>query len=288
MDSLLEVALLGKITHPVLGGSYLTGWDGKPMVGLGRGGIVYNVKVGDLCFGWAWGEKVEPGVSADGVGEDGEKGAFRNLSCIGNRVKVIDGDGKGVWGIIVGKVGYLPDRSHHVVIHFEDEALDKLAIGDKVQVKAFGVGLKLVDYPSVRVVSSSPGLIEAMGLEEVDGRLVVPVTKVIPAEYIGQGSGGSPVEASNWDVQTQSPDAISYLDDLRLGDIVILEDILSAWGRGYFEGAATVGVVSCGASKTMGQGIGVTVLLTGKEGELMAKVDPGANLKEYLRLGGSQ
>ena len=42
-------------------------------------------------------EKVEPGVSADAVGYDREKGTFRNLSCVGNWVKIIDGEGKGEW-----------------------------------------------------------------------------------------------------------------------------------------------------------------------------------------------
>ncbi|MCW3991931.1 MAG: DUF4438 domain-containing protein, partial [Candidatus Bathyarchaeota archaeon] len=75
------------------------------------------------------------------------------------------------------------------------------------------------------------------------------------------------------------------LRGLRLGDVVMLEDILSAWGRGYFEGAATIGVVSCGASQRMGQGIGVTVILTGREGELEPRMDPEANIGRYLGLG---
>lgn len=284
-ENLLEVAVLGEITHPAVEGSYMTGWDGEPTVGVGRGGIVYNVKVGDPCFGWAWGEKVEPGVSADGTGEDGEKGSFRNLSCIGNEVKVFGGEAKGSKGIVVGKVGYQPDRSHHVVIHFDEEALEKLAIGDKVQVRATGVGLRFIDYPDVRVVGLSPQLLETMGLEK-RGKIVVPVTKVVPAEYVGQGSGGAPSEASNWDIMTQSPDAVDELKDLRLGDVVMLRDILSAWGRGYYEGAATVGVVSCGASRSMGQGIGVTVLFTSKGSELEPRIDEKANIGNYLGLGG--
>ncbi len=37
----------------------------------------------------------------------------------------------------------------------------------------------------------------------------------------------------------------------------------------------------------MGQGIGVTVLLTSKDGELQPQIDPEANLTKYLKLGGS-
>ena len=60
-ESLLKVALVGEITHPAVEGAYMTAWDGTSMIGLGRGGINYNVKVGDPCFGWAWGEKVQSG-----------------------------------------------------------------------------------------------------------------------------------------------------------------------------------------------------------------------------------
>lgn len=49
--SLLEVALVGEIAHLVVGGSYMTGWHGKPFVGLGRSDTVYNVKVGDPYLG---------------------------------------------------------------------------------------------------------------------------------------------------------------------------------------------------------------------------------------------
>lgn len=287
-DNLLEVALIGEITHSAVAPSYTTGWDQRPRIGLGQGGIVYNVKVGDPCFGWEMGEKVEPGASTDGVGDEREKGAFRNLSCVGNRVKVIGGEAKGEWGTVVGKVGYFPGGGHHVVTHFDDETLEKLAIGDKVQIRAQGTGLKLIDYPDVRVISCSPRLLEAMGLKEKADEIVVPVTKVVPAIYVGQGHGGSPAEANNWEIQTQSPDAISHVGGLRFGDIVMLEDILSAWGRGYFEDAVTVGVVSCGPSDSLGQGIGVTTLLTCKEGEIVAKVDPEANLKNLLGLRGGE
>jgi len=150
------------------------------------------VKVGDPCFGWAWGEKVESGVSADGIGSDREKMSFRNFCCIGNEARVVSGMGKGLKGTVVGKVGYLPGRSHHVIIHFEDEDLEKLSIGDKVQVKAWGVGLKIRDVEGVKVLSASPALIENMGLEVSGSTLSVPVVKVIPAYLVGQGSGGSP------------------------------------------------------------------------------------------------
>ncbi len=285
-DRLLEIAVVGEVVHSVVEPSYMTNWDSTPTVGLGRGGIVYNVKPGDPCFGWAWGEKVEPGVSADGTGDGGEKNSFRSFSCIGNEARIVDGEAKGGSGVVVGKVGYLPEGTHHLVLYFDEKTLEKLAIGDRVQVKACGVGLEFKDHPGVRVVGLSPQLLEKMSLGESRGRLTVPVSKVISPEYVGQGSGGSPAESNNWDVMTQSPDAVESLKDLRLGDVVCLRDILTAWGRGYYEGAYTVGVVSCGASGRMGQGIGVTTIMTCRDGEIEPVLNPEANIANYLGLGG--
>jgi hypothetical protein len=52
-DSLLELAAVGEITPTVVDPTYMTTWNGEPIVGMGRGGIVYNVKVVDSCFKWA-------------------------------------------------------------------------------------------------------------------------------------------------------------------------------------------------------------------------------------------
>ena len=286
-DSLLEIGVIGEITHPAIDTRYVNNWDGNPSVGLGQGGIVYNIKPGDSCFNWAWGEKVEPGVSVDGIENDRAKGSFRNFTCVGNRAKVVKGDAKGKEGVVVGKVGGLPDRSHHIVVYFREDVLEELSIGDKIQVKSIGIGLKFTEYPDIRAVGISPQLLDTMGLKDVNGKLGVPVTTVVPADYVGMGSGGAPVEASCWNVMTQSPDALEYLKDVKLGDIVALKDILSAWGRGYYENAYTIGVVSTGASGKLGQGISVTTLMTCKESEIEPILDPNANIGKYFKLGGA-
>ena len=77
------------------------------------------------------------------------------------------------------------------------------------------------------------------------------------------------------------------MKDVKIGDIVALKDILSAWGRGYYENAYTIGVVSTGASGKLGQGISVTTLMTCKEGEIEPILDPDANIGKYFKLGGS-
>ena len=44
---------------------------------IGIGGINYNLKTGMEVFGWANGDRAEPGVSTDGVGNDGQKNGYR-------------------------------------------------------------------------------------------------------------------------------------------------------------------------------------------------------------------
>lgn len=285
-EKLLEIGVIGEITHSSIDSRYVNNWDGKPSLGLGQGGIIYNVKPGDSCFDWAWGEKVEAGVSVDGIGNDSAKGSFRNFSCVGNEARVVKGEAKGKKGIVVGKVGGLPSFGHHVIVYFEENVLDELAIGDKIQVRSKGVGLRFTDFPMIRAIGVSPKLLETMEIVDKKGKLGVPVTMVIPADYVGMGSGGAPVEASCWNIMTQSPDALEYLKDIKIGDIVALKDILSTWGRGYYENAYTIGVVSSGASAKLGQGIGVTTLMTCKTSEIEPITEPEANINNYFKLGG--
>ena len=112
------------------------------------------------------------------------------------------------------------------------------------------------------------------------------MVKVIPAYLVGQGSGGSPPESSNWDIQTCCPEAVEEhgLRELRLGDIVALRDILSFWGRGYYKGAITIGVIVHGASDYAGHGPGVDPILSSKDGKIVPKIDPKANIAYYLGL----
>jgi hypothetical protein len=284
--SLIKSAVQGEITSALVQRNYITTWDGRPKLAVGIGGINYNIGIGDHVFGWANGDRVEPGVATVGTGDKEEwKMGFRNFSCIGNEVRVLDGEGKSGKGLIIGKHGYLPSlRAHHVNVHFEHNILENLAIGDKVQVKAWGTGLKIEGFEDVRVIGLDPELLESLGIKDIGGKLQVPVVKEIPHEIVGEGSGGRPVEQGNWNIQTcYPPDIEEYgLDELRFGDIVLLKDIQSDWGRGQYKGGATVGVVSAGPSEMSGRGIGVTTILSTRFGKLLSKIDSKANIGYHL------
>jgi len=172
------------------------------------------------------------------------------------------------------------------LISFTQIDLENLAIDDKIQVKAFGTGLVINGFEDVRVVSESPKLIENL-CSTMKDEVVVPVINIIPAFMLGMGSGGSPPEGGSWEIQTSCPfDMLRELriDKLRIGDIVALDDILSAYGRGYFKGGITIGVILTGASDVAGQDIAVTTIMTTKNGTIKPKIDSDSNIVSYLEL----
>jgi hypothetical protein len=281
-NKLLKVAVQGEIVSPT-SGAYRAEWTGRPKLALGMGGIKYNLKVGDPCFGWASGDHVEPGVTIRGKEKDNpSECALALLACIGNEAVVVSGEGKGAKGIFTGRHAGSDD-----MVWFNDEDLEKLAIGDKVQVKAHGVGLEIEGFEDIRVNKCSPRLLESLGIENQDGNLVVPVVKEIPPFLMGSGIGWWPItEPVDYDIQTNDPKAIEKygLEDLRLGDIVSLRDQLCINGRGYYKGALTIGVIIHGASDFAGHGPGVNPILSTKDGRLSTEMDPDANIAYYLNM----
>jgi hypothetical protein len=281
-DRLLVIAVQGEIVSPASTG-YRAQWDGQPKLALGMGGIKYNLRVGDPCFGWASGDHVEPGVTIRGK-EDPvpSRCALALLACIGNEAVVVSGEAKGEKGVFTGRHAGSDD-----LVWFLPETIEKLAIGDKVQIRAVGVGLRIKGFEDIRVNKCSPGLLESLGIEVEDGKLVVPVVKEIPGYLMGSGIGaGTVLESVDYDIQTTDPKAVEKhgLETLRLGDVVCLRDQLCTSGRGYYKGAITIGVVVHGASDYSGHGPGVNPILSTKEGRIETRIDPDANIALYLGL----
>ncbi len=274
-ERLVKMAVMGEVVHPWASIGYRTDFDGKPRIGLGMSGVKYNVSVGDLCFGYAEGEHVEPGLSISNKDEH-ENAALGVLGCIGNEVTAVTGDAKGAKGLITGKHG-------NFLVWFGQEDQGKINIGDKMQVKAWGVGLEIEGFEEIRVNKLDPELLEKMGIAEEGGRLLVPVTAEYPAYIMGSGYGMWPVSI-DYDIQTTCPGVFDELrlKDIRFGDVVALRDQLNWWGRGYYEGAITIGIVIHGWSNSAGHGPGVTTIMSAKPGKIATKQDPHANIAYYL------
>ncbi len=280
-DRVLTVAIQGQVAAAQPSRGYLVTTEGKPKTAISGGGINYNLRVGDLVFGWAGGDRATVGVAAEAGGDNRYSGdAWTSHASIGNEARIVGGEARGKKGVVVGKFG------GYVLIQFTEDVLEKLAIGDRLQVKACGLGLEIEGFKDVFIHSLAPELLEKLGLRAAGDKLEVPVVKEIPAEIIGQGAGGGAL-SGNWHIQTcYAPDIRQYgLDELRYGDLVLLKDVQTDYGRGYYKGGATVGVICSGPSELSGLGIGVTPILSTRFGKLTARIDPEANIGRWLGLG---
>lgn len=278
-DRLVKLSVQGEVSHPTIRSPYRVGFDGIARAVPGTGGITYNVRVGDPALGWA-GDHVEPGVSTKNKDADANA-AYHLYACIGNQATVLTGEAKGAKGVVTGKHGGID----HVLIDFPPEVLEKLAIGDKVQVMAYGAGLEIEDFPGIKVMNLDPDLLEKMGLALTSsGKLRVPVVATVPAHLMGSGIGSPSAERGDYDITTQDKEELAAhgLDKLRLGDIVAILDRASFYGRHYSRGAIEIGVVVHCDSYLSGHGPGVTTLLTAKAGEIEVEIEPAANIARYL------
>jgi hypothetical protein len=285
-EKLIKISVMGEIASPTLRNVYNISATGKVQVFPGVGGITYNLRVGDPAVGWE-ADHVEPAVSLENKENDARSGAgantaFNVLSCIGNHAIVATGDAKGAVGIVTGKHGGI----EHVLVDFSKEVLDKLMLGDRILIKAYGVGLKMLDYPDIRLFNMDPDLLEAWYPQPSGDKLLVPVTHIVPAAIMGSGLGANQVNSGDYDIQLFDQVIIKQygLDSLRLGDLVAIIDGDHSFGRIYRQGAISVGVIVHTNCFAAGHGPGVTTLMTSTEGKIVPQINPKANIASLLKL----
>ena len=276
-DKVVKWSVQGKIHHP-LALSYRVTHEGKPVILPSTGGISYNVKIGDCVYGLA-GDHVEPGVSIRN--EDvRESNALMTFACIGNEAKVVSGEAKGAKGYVTGMHGGI----EHVLVHFDEETLENLAIDDKIMVKAYGQGLKLEGFDDIHTMSIDPNLFEKLGIIEKDGKIQVPVVAKVPPYLMGSGIGSSSAYTGDYDIMTADFDEIKRLglDKLKFGDLVLLEDCDNTYGRGYLKGAVSIGVIVHSDCVTLGHGPGVTTIMVSKTPIIEGIIDENANISKHI------
>jgi hypothetical protein len=285
-EKLIKISVMGEIASPTIRSVYNVSATGKPLVYPGVGGITYNLRVGDPALGWE-ADHVEPGVSVENKENDSRQGqaantAFNVLSCVGNQATVATGDGKGAKGVVTGKHGGI----EHVLVDFPSETLEGLLLGDRILVKAYGLGLKLLDFPDIKVLNMDPALLEAWTPKPNGAKLEVPVTHIVPAAIMGSGLGANQVNSGDYDIQLFDETVVEQygLGSLRLGDLVAIIDADHSFGRIYRQGAVSVGVVVHTNCVTAGHGPGVTTLMTSSNGLIVPQISSNANIASLLKL----
>jgi hypothetical protein len=286
---LVEQSVIGTVTQPrlPLKNPYIVDPSGQAHVLPGTGGITYNVKIGDSAFDFE-GDHVEPGVSISYSGDDRNGllvGGLNILSCVGNEARVVSGAAVGSKGVVTGKHGGV----EHVLIDFSSTVLDKLMVGDKIQVKAVGQGLVLKDYTDIQIMNCDPALFQKLNVTVQNRQLVVPVTHVIPSSIMGSGVGSKHSFSGDYDIQVTDREVVQKygLQNLRLGDLIAIRDADCRYGRAFHSGAMSVGIVVHGSCLTSGHGPGVTIIMTTLEKLIVPKMEPGANIADYLNISRS-
>ena len=286
-EQLIKQSVIGEITSP-LGGvnPYRIMPNGHADIYPGVGGITYNFRIGDTACG-RFADHVEPGVSISNFtqfqGQPGPNRALNLFSCVGNIAKVVTGEAKNQTGRVIGKHGGI----EHVLIDFEEEVLEALVIGDKIQIQAFGCGLCLLDYPDIKVLNIDPTLLEVMDLKpQQDGNLETQVTHIVPAKIMGSGLGASHSHSGDYDIQLFDDLTIIEFDleDLKIGDFVGIMDADAGYGRIYKTGGFVAGFVVHSGCATAGHGPGVMVVMSSRDGQLVPRIEPKANLQHYFSL----
>ena len=274
----MVLGIQAAVSHPTWSGSYAVDDYGRPMLLPGMSGVVANVRVGDAVFPWA-ADHLEPGVSA-GCDDRGRHQALQFLACLGNTVRVVGGPAAGAVGTVVGKHAF-------VLVDFPQAALDVLAPGDRLLVRAHGQGLRLSEFPEIAIRSLSPALLRALPLQRTDeGRLRIDVALEIPAQLMGAGLGMSS-EWANCDVMFTHRDTVERFgaEDLRLGDVVVMHDQDHRFGRGYRKGMCAIGVVAHGGHGGLpGHGSGVVTIMSGRREQFEPVLVERANVHDYLDL----
>ena len=278
-DHLIKMAASGSIAPPTMGrGPHRTKASGEPFVPIGMAGIVYNARPGCPAFGWA-ADHLEPAVCFHAQ-DPQEDYALHYLANLGNDAVVTSGEAKGARGVVMGEHA-------RFIVDFSAADMERMCPGDRVQITAWGTGLRLLDYPHITARKLDPRLVDLLRIEEAEGGVLrVPVTHILPSRIMGSGWELNP-EYVDQDICSNDPATVREfgLDRLRTDDVVAVMDADHSTGRGYRKGAVVIGVINHGNSWQLGHGPGCMTILSSPTPHLEPVLDASANLARYLRCG---
>lgn len=278
-DHLVKMAVAGVIAPPTMArGPHRVKAGGEPFVPIGMAGIIYNARPGCPAFGWA-ADHLEPAVCIDAP-DSQEHHALHYLTNLGNDARVISGEARGARGVVMGEHA-------RFIVDFSEDDMAQMCPNDRVQIAAWGTGLRLLDYPHIKVWKLDPRLLDRMGITEAaNGVLRVPVTHIVPSRIMGSGWELNP-EYVDQDICSNDPATVAEfgLDRLRISDVIAVTDADHSTGRGYKKGAVAIGVIPHGNSWMLGHGPGCVTVMSCPTPHIEPVLDPTANIARYMNCG---
>ena len=274
---LIKMSIGGYVTQPSFKNpGYIPDNDGNSVILPGMYGVVNNVKVGDKAFGWN-GDHIEPGVSIDSENIN-EHFALHYLVCTGNKAIVRSGEAKGKTGIVTGEHA-------RNLIHFEQNILEKICVGDQIDIITHGRGLKLLDFPEIEIKKIDPNLFKSMNFKVENKKLIVDVAIELPIKIMGSGAELNS-EYVDQDLMSGDRSLMKKLkiDQMKLGDLIVINHADHRWGRSYKKDHVSIALCIHGDSVMTGHGPGIMTIMTGTKKNLGWRINKKANLKKILKI----
>jgi hypothetical protein len=274
---LIKMSIGGYVTQPSFKNpGYIPDNDGNSVILPGMYGVVNNVKVGDKAFGWN-GDHIEPGVSIDSENIN-EHFALHYLVCTGNKAIVRSGEAKGKTGIVTGEHA-------RNLIHFEQNILEKICVGDQIDIITHGRGLKLLDFPEIEIKKIDPNLLKSMNFKVENKKLIVDVAIELPIKIMGSGAELNS-EYVDQDLMSGDRSLMTKLkiDQMKLGDLIVINHADHRWGRSYKKDHVSIALCIHGDSVMTGHGPGIMTIMTGTKKTLGWRINKKANLKNILKI----
>ena len=274
---LIKMSIGGYVTQPSFKNpGYIPDNDGNSVILPGMYGVVNNVKVGDKAFGWN-GDHIEPGVSIDSDNIN-EHFALHYLVCTGNKAIVRSGEAKGKTGIVTGEHA-------RNLIHFEQNILEKICVGDQIDIITHGRGLKLLDFPEIEIKKIDPNLLKSMNFKVENKKLIVDVAIELPIKIMGSGAELNS-EYVDQDLMSGDRSLMKKLkiDQMKLGDLIAINHADHRWGRSYKKDHVSIALCIHGDSVMTGHGPGIMTIMTATKKNLGWKINKNANLKNILKI----
>jgi len=275
--NLIKMSIGGYVTQPSFKNpGYIPNNDGNSVILPGMYGVVNNVKVGDKAFGWK-GDHIEPGVSIDSENIN-EHFALHYLVCTGNKAIVRSGEAKGKTGIVTGEHA-------RNLIHFEQNILEKICVGDQIDIITHGRGLKLLDFPEIEIKKIDPNLLKSMNFKVENKKLIVDVAIELPIKIMGSGAELNS-EYVDQDLMSGDRSLMKKLkiDQMKLGDLIVINHADHRWGRSYKKDHVSIALCIHGDSVMTGHGPGIMTIMTGTKKNLDWRINKKANLKNILKI----